>query len=571
MKAYLLYTIMSSAIAQIHPPSNVDVTDSKIQKVTVFLAGAQVQRDGTCMLPTGTSEVIFSNVSADVDPNTLQARGIGDFTIMDVKFDILYPQPEKIESDPNKIPADVLKKMRLLGDSIDVVTYQLEELRAKKEVRTLERQMLLNNGTVKGVGKVNDSIQLLKSAMEYFHVKMTEINLDLMQLKKKEDDLNKKLTGMNHRLDELQNWSDRNKLKAEPVKGPIHRIIVSVNADKPVRGKIEISYLVNRAGWVPQYDIRATNVTMPVELNYKAQVYQNTGEDWERVPLTLSSNNPYIRQQKPEMVAWYINGYYINEPYLQQKAGSYVDAMNNEMQSRARTPMNNSLDDMQKKLEAEKPASLAHDFTTKTQSMISAEFEIKLPYTIKSNNQPHLVAIDKKELKANYYMALVPKLDKNAFLVANITNWDDLDLLPAKASIYYDGTYVGQSYIDPSSMEDTLKLALGRDNNISAIRKKLKDKTKERFTSDNKINEIAYEINIRNAHAYAVDVIVEDQIPVSNVNDIKVEVIDIGKAQLNQYNGFLKWRMKLKGPDSEKITFSYQLKYDKNKQLSMTW
>jgi hypothetical protein len=120
-------------------------------------------------------------------------------------------------------------------------------------------------------------------------------------------------------------------------------------------------------------------------------------------------------------------------------------------------------------------------------------------------------------------------------------------------------------------MEDTLKLALGRDNSITAIRKKQKDKEKEKIIGDNKIKEIAYEINIRNAHSYPVDLIIEDQIPVSNLNDVKVEVLEKGKAELNEYNGFLTWKMKLKGAGAEKVNFSYSIKYDKNRTLSMNW
>lgn len=408
--------------------------------------------------------------------------------------------------------------------------------------------------------------------MDYFHIKMTEINMDLVVLKKKEDQYVKQINKMQDRYNALQNWSDANKLKAEPVKGPVYRIVVNVNTDKPVKGKLEVAYMVNQAGWIPQYDIRAKDVNSPVELNYKAQVRQNSGEDWERVPLTLSSNNPYSNQQKPEMIPWHINGYAINEPYYRKQARSYVDQMNNDMKARANeaAAAPSSLGYMQDRLESQK-AQMAEDFTVKTQNMVNAEFEIKLPYTIKSNNEPHLISVTKEELKAQYFLALVPKLDKNAFLVANITNWDNLDLLPAKANIYYDGTYVGQSFIDPSAMEDTLKLALGRDNNITAIRKKLKDKVKEKVVGDNKVNEIAYEVNIRNAHAYPVDIVVEDQIPVSNVTDIKVEVLDKGKAELNTYNGFLKWKLKVKPATSEKISFAYSIKYDKNKQLSLNW
>jgi hypothetical protein len=117
-------------------------------------------------------------------------------------------------------------------------------------------------------------------------------------------------------------------------------------------------------------------------------------------------------------------------------------------------------------------------------------------------------------------------------------------------------------------MEDTLRLAMGRDNNITAIRKKQKDKEKEKVLGDNKIKDLAYEINIKNAHGYNVDIIVEDQIPVSNVQDIKVELTEKGKAGLNELTGFLTWKTKLKAGASEKLTYEYQVKYDKDKQLS---
>lgn len=562
---------MSAAVQHAPIPQALELNDSKIEKVTVFLSGAQVNRSGVFNLAPGISEVSFTGLSAYIDANSLQAKGLGDFTIMDVKYNIYYPQPEVIVNDPDKIPDDVLRKMKLLKDSLETLNYQLEELRAKKEVRTLERQMLLNNGTVKGVGKVNDSIQLLKSAMEYFHLKMTEINLDLFQIKKKEDFMSKQYYGMQNRLSLLENWSSNNQLKQNPIKGPDYRITVTVNSEKATKGKLEVTYLVSQAGWTPSYDIRTKDVNTPIELNYKANVFQNTGEDWDKIGLTLSSNNPYTNQTKPDLQPWYITSYYIQDPYYRNKSNAFKKEINDRMRGEREAPAG-TIATMQEDLSySNKVANTSLDFTVQTENMVSAEFEIKLPYSIKSNNKPHLVTIGKEELKAKYFLALVPKLDKNAFLVANVTNWDDLNLLPAQANIYYDGTYVGQSYIDPAAMEDTLKLALGRDNSITAIRKKQKDKEKEKIIGDNKIKEIAYEINIRNAHSYPVDLIIEDQIPVSNLNDVKVEVLEKGKAELNEYNGFLTWKMKLKGAGAEKVNFSYSIKYDKNRTLSMNW
>lgn len=398
------------------PVQTVEVTEPKIQKVTVFLAGAQINREGNFLIQPGVSEITFSGVSPYVDQNSLQARGIGEFTIMDVKFKVNYPQPEKSETDPNKIPADVLKKMNGLRDSLDILNYTLEELRAKKEVRMMERQMLLNNGTVKGTGKVNDSIQLLKSAMEYFHTKMTEINLDLFQMKKKEDKLVSQQTEMLTRLADLENWQYKNNLVTDPKKGPVYQIVVTVNSEKPVKGKLEVGYMVSQAGWTPSYDIRAKDANSPVELSYKAKVYQNTGEEWEKVNLTLSSSNPFVNQQKPELQPMYIT--YYNPYYNQNKERAlyYDEDLKKDMETeKAEIAQSNATGAMQNKLNEGPVATNSLDFTTQRENMLSAEFEIKLPYSIKSNNEPHFVSINKESLTAGYVLNLVPKMDKMHF------------------------------------------------------------------------------------------------------------------------------------------------------------
>jgi uncharacterized protein (TIGR02231 family) len=570
MKTLMLYWLLSSSAYNIAATSNapIELDNTKIKKVTVFLNGAQVQREGNFTLQSGVSEVIFNHVSPYVDANSLQARGVGDFTIMDVKYNIFYPQPDPVENDPQQIPNDVLKKIKLLTDSIEVQNTKLAELHTKMEVRNMEKTMLMNNGTVKGIGKVNDSIALLKDAMAYFHEKMTEINLDLFNMKKDETALTKKLTGMNGRLTALNNWSYNNNLKQQVIAGPVYQIIVSVNADKAAIGKIEVSYLVSQASWTPSYDLKAKDLNAPVELSYKGSVYQNTGEEWENVSLTLSSSNPYLQQTKPVLNTWFIS-YYDPNYYNGRSQGYYDDYYKKGEAEKDRAATSGGVPAMQSKINSEAgPAMTAEQFTEKIQNMVSAEFEIKLPYTIKSNNEAHMVSIAKETLKAEYILALVPKMDKNAFLVANIVSWEDLNLLPASANIYYDGTFVGKSYIDPMSMEDTLRLAMGRDNNITAIRKKQKDKEKEKVLGDSKVKDLAYEINIKNAHGYNVDIIVEDQIPVSNVEDIKVELLEKGKAGLNETTGMLTWKSKLKAGASEKLTFAYSVKYDKDKQLS---
>jgi uncharacterized protein (TIGR02231 family) len=541
--------------------------ESKIDKVTVFLSGAQVHRSGSFNIGAGTSNIVLDGVSPYIDPNSLQARGTGDFTIMDVKFETFYPQPDAVDPvDPNVLPPEIKRKMRVLQDSITQWTWKIEDIRATKALLESEKNMLMNNGMIKGAGKVNDSLELFRAAMQYFHERMTHYNTEMPKVLRQERTLAEVLSGMQGRYNELQNWQRNSQLKDEPDQGPIYRVVVTITADKAVYGKIEVNYLVSQAGWVPSYDIRANELNAPVSLSYKAQIRQNTGVDWNGVPLTLSTANPYSRQQKPELGAWYLN--YYNPNYYREKERAYKKDMEDSYNMSAKSSGSGEAAPMQDHIN-EVAARSSVEFVSQEQNMVSAEYKISLPYTIKSNNELYMVGIAEKQLKASYHLELVPKLDNNAFLIANITDWEDMNLVPASARIYYDGTFVGQSFIDPMLMEDTLKLAMGRDNNVTAVRKKLKDKEKDKLVGENKVKEAFLEITIRNNHGYPIQLIVEDQVPVSNQQDIKIEDIDLGKADKNEYTGILTWKFKLKGGGTEKLTFGYSVKYDKNKNLNL--
>ncbi len=548
---------------------------SNIDNVTVFLSGAQIYRSGSFNIPAGNSVVVMENVTRYIDPKTLQAKGTGEFTIMDVKFETHYPQPDQTtQTDPNIIPPEIRRKMKTLEDSIQTWNYKLEDTRAMKDLIVAEKTMLMNNGMIKGIGKVNDSLELFKAAMQYFRDRMLYINTEYPKLTRKETALNTELGGMNKRLQELRNWQRHNNLKEDVPKGPIYRIAITVSAEKPVWGKMEVSYLVSQASWTPSYDLRADNLNAPIDIQYKAQIRQNTGVEWNKIPITLSTSNPYSRQEKPMLSPWTLS--YYNPNYYRDQAEGYNKRMKDYKSEAQSSVAAGGVAPMQDHLQfdaaeevsipkAQDPSS----FTVQEQNMVSAEYHINLPYTIESNNEPYMVSVAKKQLKADYYLALVPKLDKNAFLIASITDWEDLNLVPASARIYYEGTFVGESFIDPMMMEDTLKLAMGRDNNITAVRKKLKDKQKDKVVGESRVKEAYLEILIRNNHSYSVDLIVEDQVPISNLEEIKVEDVELGKAEKNEYTGILTWRFKLKGGGSEKLNFGYRVKYDKNKNLNL--
>jgi uncharacterized protein (TIGR02231 family) len=309
--------------------------------------------------------------------------------------------------------------------------------------------------------------------------------------------------------------------------------------------------------------LRAKDSKSPVQLSYKAQVYQSTGIDWNNVKLKLSTANPTLGGTKPTLSAWYLNIY---EPYY----NNYKVAPKRSMAPR---PAESNAPAMAKPepyelAEEEKAALTVADYTQVVETTLAAEFDIAIPYSIPSDGVGQLVDIKNHDLPTTYKYSAVPKLDKDAFLMGQVTGWEDLNLLSGNANIYFEGTYVGQSYLDMQNTKDTLDLSLGRDSKVVIERKKQIDFTSKKLVGTNKKEDYAYEIIVRNTKKDPIEITVEDQIPVSQNSLIEVELLDKAGAEYDPLTGKLIWKLKLNSAEVKSIVFKYSVKYPKNKNVS---
>lgn len=564
---------------------NEEEVKSKIKKVTVFLKGAQVTRTGYVSIASGATELIFDNVSPYVIEKSIQVRGKGDFVILDVRHENLNTGQLVIEAP--KLPAKIQRGIRLLNDSILEMDYKIREVEGQREALSTEKSILLNNPAVKGQGKAADSIPLLRDAMFFFREKVTDINAQLLLLDRKEADLNLKRNGMQERLQKLHAYHVETKGKNTG-----SRIVVSVSAKAGLSGNITLSYMVNHAGWAPSYDLRASNTSTPIDLTFKANVYQSTGTDWDNVRLKLSTYDPFKSNAKPALRPVYLgqNASTLerqnqdrveNLAYQELSGGNYTVtatdiSCNGTADGTASVTANGGLcaapyTYMWAPTPPTPPtppreAQTSAAFTKKIDGMVSAEFDIELPYTIKSNNQSHNVAVAEHKIAAKYYHYVVPKLDQEAFLMASLSDWEELNLLPANASLYFDDSYIGQTTIDPTIAADTLLLSLGRDRDVVVTRRKLESDLKDKGGDDTE-QSTTYEIMVRNTKSRSVHLIIEDQIPVSNDDEVKVKLAQSSKAAHDEQTGFITWDFRLKGRDTKKLKFTYTVTYDKTKPL----
>lgn len=562
MKIKLLLTILLFGTA-IWANDKVTVK-STLTGVTVYMQGAQLQHKANYTIKPGLSEVIVEGISAQIAPSTIQVKATGAVVILDSKYEFYYPQPNTMAT-VTELPPKVRAAIKVLEDSIRLVNFELRDINDEIEVLVAARKIIISNGAVKGQGKVNDSIQLLKSTVDYYTTKVSELNKKISALDRQKVKKTDLLSSLDQRLNDLRNFATQNNPQPE-IKG-IPRIVITLMAKEAASGRIDLSYLASNAGWTPLYDIRSEASSGKISLTYKAQVRQQTGLDWNDVKLSISTNNPYANKTKPELSPWYID-YQEYRKVLEEKAKMRSDAYN------LAPSVNQQVTNMGFMYSTttgvvEDDALDASEFTTVVQQLIAAEFKIDLNYNIASDNQNHMVLVKQADLNTSFRYYAVPKLDPGVYLVAQMTKLDELQLVPAKANIFFDGTYIGETYIDPTNLDDTLNLSLGKDPNIVVKRTLLKNQCKERIVQDKKERSFAYSIEVRNLKSSEIDLTIQDQIPLTTNPDIVIEKTNLGKGTIDDKTGLIEWKFKLKPKENQSFEYDFKVRHSKDKVVAL--
>ncbi len=538
-----------------------ELIKSTLNEATVYSQGAQLHHKASYTIKAGITEISIEGISSYIDPKSLQVKATGNVVIIDSKYTLFYPQPEVKVNEG--IPAKIVKEMAQLSDSLELLGFDLKEIQDEIAIYKAAQNIISMNGAVRGSGKVNDSINLLKQTVEYYTNKMNEINKKLLALEKKKKDKEKVQQRLQVRYDNLQNY--QNQTYDAKKYAPIPRVVITLSASEAASGKISFSYLVSQAGWVPLYDIRSDSQTGKISLTYKAQVFQNSGIDWDNIKLNISTNNPYANKTKPELNPWYIDYY----AYRQRQELEEISIRGARAIPQAAFNQGYFLDDAKNKNLEDKAALGADQFTTVVHQLIAAEFKIDLPYSIKSNNEKNLVLIKNSDLNTTFKYYSVPKVDPGVYLVAQMTKLDELQLVPASANIFFDGSYIGETYLDPTSMDDTLNLSLGKDPNIVVKRTLLKQKSKDKVVQDKRERTFSYQIEVQNNKSSTIQLIIQDQVPMTTNNDITIELLEKDFARELPGNGILEWEYKLKPGENKKLEFSYKVKHPKDQQVDL--
>ncbi len=569
MKKIFLLAGVVLATALIIPVSlsaqNNDTTraDATLNNATVYFGyGAELTHETKVRVEASTKIIVINQLSTNIDINSLQISVPEDVALLSQRYSVYYPTVPLAEKNPE---AD--KKQ----DSIKILQKEISRI---DNLIVIDQEILTKTGllietTVNTNGnKTVESAEVLK-LLEYYNAKIEKSKTSIYNHKQTIDGINTRIAEIRKRITELAP-------PPPPKQKPYGQVFLQIMSKRSGEIPVNLSYYTQYAGWTAMYDVRVNSKTNKVKMVYKASLSQTTGIDWKKTKLTLSTGTPNFGVTAPILTPWHLQLYVPGIYDDLQRRAVQGNAMRNMVQSYsndkklAEAVVTNGADGYKVQnafADYNIDPSTLQQYTNLNQGQLNTNYEIDLPYDISSDGQLNSVTIKDQEINCVLKNYAVPRVDKDAYLLAEVADWQNLDLLPGDANIIMDDTYIGKSVIDPNSTADTLNLSLGRDKRVAVKRSVVKELSSLKTSGKESKQIFTYEILVKNNKVTDVNLLLKDQYPLSNIKEVVVTLDDSGAAMVNPETGVLTWKIDLKPGESKKVRFTYSVKYPKDQRI----
>ena len=488
------------------------IAQEKIQQITLFRSQAEIKSVVEINLNSGSNTVIIDNLPKSIIKNSIQISSAAGIRIIQIAPISDYKRGIEQTAAGQK-----------LADSLNFYHDLLNTFNTKKFTLQEELEILLAN---KNLTNKTDIAGEIEDLTAIYRTRIPSIKEDIYRIDKKIKTINSSISQIEKSMNALSIAADFCSLK------------ITLAANENGVKNIMLNYLVENAGWNPIYDLRVTNISSPILLHQKASVFQNTGIDWEQVKITLSTGNPTDNGILPNLNPLFSDLIYYNIKSLDMIA------------EKSAIPM------------------LAQSAAIQFQeNQLANIYKINALTSIASSQEAKIIEIKSDTVSAFYQYKSIPKLDPNAYLIARIPNWNNLNLLPGNASIYVEGAFVGDTYFNTIQMDDTLQVSLGKDQNILVEREKVKEFNSTKLLTGYRTASLNFNIRIKNNKNIPINLTIEDQAPISKNKSIEVK-LHSSDGTFDSETGNLNWKFNLTPQALKSISFGYEVKYPKNKMIS---
>lgn len=524
---------------------NTTIISSDVSAVTVFTDRALVTRTAGFTAEAGEHKYVFDSLPDSIEQNSIQVNGTGDALLRDVKFSEIYFSDipdEKIKTLNNEL-LKTEDKLVEISDKIEQASKEkgfVESIAAKLTAQTKET----NTGQL-------DPDKWVKM-VEFYRSKMVELDHEIRQAEQQQRKLEDEQERINNTIAALGN--------SQKIR---NRVEVIVEVSKTTDIKLDLSYIVHGPGWNPYYDLRVNSETKNMDIVYNATIRQNTSESWDDVSISLSTAQPSISGQQPELSPWYLDNYMQEE--LEGSRLKKISISAKRKEGMAQMMSVDAAEIAEEMIMAApmiaRPASTVESMAT------SVVFVIAGKSTIGNDGDDHKVTIMMQNFPATFRYSCVPKHSTYAYLKAQVRNTTEYPFLAGPTNIFLDNNFVSNAQMNLVASNEEFWTYLGIDEGIKIEHKFLKRHQKQTGVFS-KTNNFVYEylIEVTNNKKTKEDIVIWDQLPVSNHEKIEVKLMspelkeNDDSFKMNEFK-YLEWFYQPEAGEKFQIPLKFSVEY----------
>jgi len=618
----LLSVLVLNCFSQEEPIKEVT---TKVNEVTVYLKGAQVTRNKDIDYPKGTSVLKFTGLSPFIDTKSIQVKVDGNLTVLSVNHQQNFlnknEKPDELIKLENK-RTELEDKLKTEETHLEILSEELKFLQDNRSIGGKNQELNLEN--LKATAEFyNDKLTAIKmqeierrKSIIKLKEKITEIDYQIHTLssvevfatgevfvKVKADTPGKASFSLSYLVNNA-GWFPSYDIRCKTINEPLEIIYkanvrqdtkvdwddvkIRFSSTNPQKSNVApqlIPYFIDYNSLPPSYKkdigivsgkvfdsdrsplpganvvVKGTtigtitdmngnySITLPPDANHLT--FSFIGFKEKTLPIRSETMNVTLEEDILALDEVVTIGYGV-----QREAMQVFEIADEEEDAAIAMP----------KIKIRGTSSIPLE-TAKIENQTAVDFEIKMPYTIKSGNKSFSVDMNVYSVPAEYKYLCIPKVDPQAYLQASIVNWEKLSLLEGEANLFFEDTYRGKSILGVKYASDTLSISLGPDKNVSVHREKIKDYTTRQFIGNKKQESRTWKTTIKNNKAQNIAIEINDQVPIPTLEEIELDIENKSGASYDEDSGKLTWDLKLDAGETKEVTLKYSLQYPKNRNL----
>ncbi|KRR29245.1 mucoidy inhibitor MuiA family protein [Bradyrhizobium retamae] len=514
---------------------------SAVDAVTVYPDGASVTRLVTLDLPAGENSALLKDFPLTLDPTSLRVEGEAGAKLTIGAIDAKSPRA----APPINLP-ELDKRIEALKDERVNLQGVIDAARARRKFA----ERFADTAPV-GIGEKGEArpVSEWRAAFAAVGEEVASTDAAIRDAERKQRDLDREIA----RLEQDKAQKPPNKLEVR----------IELAAAAASKATLRVTYAVRSARWTPLYDARldtgAKDRKPALELVRRAEITQATGEDWSNVALSVSTVRTARGGSAPEL-----NPLIVQYPQPPRPQASVSGAMDNRLRS---APAAKVAESLAERADEQQAAADVSGF--------QVVFKIPGRVSLGASEGAKSLRISTATIAPDLAVRAAPVKDPTAFLEASFKQNEDAPLLPGRVSIYRDGVFVGRGQMAAAAKDETVRLGFGADDKIKIERAVLKrnEGSAGLIVTTSKTDERAFKTTVRNGHDFPIRIAIEDQLPVSENEEIQVEMLSSTTpptaSNIRDRRGVLEWAFEAKPGELRDINFAWRIRWPRDKGVVM--